>query len=144
METKDMNTEKKISQILEDFFEKENMVFYRRDVDENITTFILPYEITKQNINFDIRLDSFADKRLCRMCFDRELNTEHDYSGELLDMNSDLSTGKISVEKNSNKVTYTVYFEVKDEQSVKAEYRKGLDLCLLVLARLFSSDIIKK
>jgi len=143
--TKDMNnTRKKTSQILEDFFQRKDMVFYRRDVNENIVTFVLPYSITKQKIKFDIQIVVFNDENICRMSFSRELNEETDYSSELLDMNSSLVHGKISVEKDSNQVTYTLHFTISEEQTVEKEYNDAFEQCLGSLARLYSKNLIKK
>ena len=138
------NTRKKTSQILEDFFQRKDMVFYRRDVNENIIIFVLPYSITKQKINFDIQIVVFDDKNICRMSFSRELNDDMDYSSELLDMNSSLLHGKISVEKYSNQVTYSLHFTISEEQTVEKEYNDAFEQCLVSLARLYSKKLIKK
>ena len=51
------------------------------------------------------------------MSFSYELNKNTDYSKELLDMNSKLVNGRLSVEKDSNQVTYATNFRL-DRKSV--------------------------
>lgn len=136
------NERKNAAEILERYFETNNMIFYKRET-ESLIIFLLPYYIEKQDIRFDIKVSTFCEEDTCRMSFSCELNTDRDFSKELLNMNSDLINGNLSVEKDSNQVTYSIIFDLENEMDVEKLYNKNLELCLSVLASLYKNKIVK-
>lgn len=93
------NKTTKTSTLLKDYFNKNNIIFYQRTAEQNIEVFLVPYDIQKQDIKLHIRIIVIDDINLCNMSFSYELNKNTDYSKELLDMNSKLVNGRLSVEK---------------------------------------------
>lgn len=142
-----MSTKEKIkttSQILEDFFNKNDLVFYKRE-EKSSTIFLLPYRISKQKLRVDIRILAIDNSNMCRMSFTKRLNlTNNDFSEELLNMNSELINGNLSVASNSKHVLFNVNFSIDDEENVKKEYEKNLYMCFGVLTKLYNKDIIEK
>ena len=137
------NTTQKVSDMLKEYFESNNMVFYQRTIDDNVEIFLLPYTINKQTIRFDIKVVIFNDNNLGQISLSCELNEKGNYDKMLLNMNSELTHGRLSVETDSNQVTYTATFELTSESDVKTLYSKNLEICLSVLAKLYQKGIIK-
>ena len=77
------------------------------------------------------------------MSFSYELNKGTDYSKELLDMNSELTKGRLSVEKDSNQVTYSTDFILTSESNVQDLYNQHFESCVSTLASLYKRKIIK-
>ena len=98
------NKTPKTSTILRGYFDKNNIIYYQRTVEPNIEVFLISYDIQKQDITLHIRIIVANTINLCSMSFSYELNEDTDYSKELLDMNSELVKGRLSVEKDSNQL----------------------------------------
>lgn len=133
----------KASTLLKEYFDKNDIIYYQRTVEQNVEVFLVPYDIQKQNIKLHIRIIVADDINLCHMSFNYELNKDTDHSKELLDMNSELIKGRLYVEKDSNQVTYTTNFQLTSESDVKTLYDKNFEICLSVLAKLYQKGIIK-
>lgn len=137
------NKTTKTSAILKEYFDKNNIIYYQRTVEPNIEVFLLPYDIQKQDITLHIRIIVADAINLCNMSFSYELNKDTDYSKELLDMNSELVKGRLSVEKDSNQVTYSTNFRLYSNSDVQALYNQHFELCVSTLASLYKRKIIK-
>lgn len=142
-----MSTKEKIkttSEILEEFFNKNDLVFYKRK-EKSSTIFLLPYRISKQKLTVDINVLVIENSNMCRMSFRKRLNLENnDLSEELLNMNAELINGNLSVVSNSKHVLFNINFTVADEEDVKKEYEKNLYICFGILRELYNKNIIEK
>ena len=123
------NKTTKTSTLLKDYFNKNNIIFYQRTAEQNIEVFL--------------RIIVIDDINLCNMSFSYELNKNTDYSKELLDMNSKLVNGRLSVEKDSNQVTYATNFRLHSNSDVQDIYNQHFESCVSTLASLYKRKIIK-
>ena len=137
------NKTTKTSTLLKDYFNKNNIIFYQRTAEQNIEVFLVPYDIQKQDIKLHIRIIVIDDINLCNMSFSYELNKNTDYSKELLDMNSKLVNGRLSVVKDSNQVTYATNFRLHSNSDVQDIYNQHFESCVSTLASLYKRKIIK-
>ena len=126
------NKTTKTSTLLKDYFNKNNIIFYQRTAEQNIEVFLVPYDIQKQDIKLHIRIIVIDDINLCNMSFSYELNKNTDYSKELL-----------SVEKDSNQVTYATNFRLHSNSDVQDIYNQHFESCVSTLASLYKRKIIK-
>lgn len=133
----------KASTLLKEYFDKNDIIYYQRTLEENITVFLLPYDIQKQGIKLHIRIVVADSINFCHMSFSYELNKGTDCSKELLDMNSELTKGRLSVEKDSNQVTYSTDFILAPESNVQDLYNQHFESCVSTLASLYKRKIIK-
>lgn len=143
MSTTHKNIKKKASSILKEYFETNNMVFYQRTLDDDVEIFLLPYTINKQTIRFSIKIIVFNDINSCRMSLSCELNENNDSNKTLLDMNAKLTKGRLSVETDSNEVTYSTTFTLDTKADIEKQYKQNFEICLSVLADLYQKNIIK-
>lgn len=127
----------------EEFFEKKDIIFYKRETN-NYTVFLLPYRIKDINVKFTIHLTIFKHDSLCRMSFSEKLNDEKDFSKELLEINSTLMDGSLSVAPNSNNVSFNINFVANDEKNVEMIYNDKIYLCFSVILKLYNKNIIDK
>ena len=112
-----MNT----TETIKNLFNEQNLIFFERKTEIG-SFFILPYSSKKQNFFIDIFLDTNFESNLCEIGFVCKLNSSKDSSERLLDLNSQLSEGKLSVVSNSNEVTFSSYFEINE--NFKFDYYK--------------------
>ena len=144
MKTKSKNiTSSNNTKIFEDFLQKNKLVFYKR-VNKSSTIFLLPYSLTGEKIKVNIRVTIFHTHNLCRMSFNRKLNTEHDYNRELLEMNSELLNGTLSIVQNSNIVSFAVNFIFYTYDDLEHIFKDNLITCFSVLVNLYNKNIINK
>lgn len=132
---------KQADEILENYFKEKDLVYYKREEDQ-VTIFLLPYSIKDRKIRIDIHVFVYPSN-LCRMNFKSRLNPEGDFSKELLDMNSKLINGNLSVESDSDFVSFNTNFSVEDSFHINDLYRGNLFECLSVLRDLLDKNIIK-
>ena len=135
---------KNASCMLKEYFEANGVIFYQRNAGA-MEIFLLPYNIRKQNIRFNIQIVVYERNNysLCRMSFSHELNEDKDYSKDLLNMNAELIKGRLSVEPDSNQVTYTTTFRLDSNSDVELLYKRHFEICVSVLASLYTKNIIK-
>lgn len=132
----------KTSAIIEEYLNQKDIIFYKRE-EEETTIFLLPYRIRSQNLRVDINLFTFPDSNLCRMGFNYKLNSKKDSGRELLDMNSKLANGNLSVASDSNHVSFITNFLLAEDTEIDITYTKTLYLCFTVLLELQEKDIIE-
>ena len=130
------------SRIIEDYLSEKKLVFYKRQ-EQNMDIFLIPYRITNKKIVVNINLYTFKDTDLCRMNFKYKLNTDDDFSKELLDMNAKIVNGNLSVESNSNFVTFNTDFVLKKDSDINNLYTNVLYKCFLTLFELKEKNIIE-
>lgn len=135
--------EKNLTKVFEDFFTNNNLVFYKRK-NKNSTIFLLPYHITDKKIKVTIRVVTFTKHSLCRMSFTQKLNTSRDFSKELLEINSELLNGSLSVAPNSNNVSFSINFVLNESKDLDVIYKDNLFICFSVLMTLYNKHIIDK
>jgi hypothetical protein len=130
------------SRIIEDYLSEKKLVFYKRQ-EQNMDIFLIPYRITNKKIVVNINLYTFKDTDLCRMNFKYKLNTDDDFSKELLDMNAKIVNGNLSVESNSNFVTFNTDFVLTKNSDINNLYTNVLYKCFLTLFELKEKNIIE-
>ena len=98
-------------ELLEKFFQKENIVYYKRE-SENFITFLLPYSVTDEKLKVEIKLTTRKDVDYCIMGFRAKVNINcgFDYQKELLDMNSSVVSGSYFIESDSNYIGFNTDF----------------------------------
>lgn len=123
------------------FLENNELVFYKRDMENSEVIILLPYRFSSINLeqSFTIYADNISDTY--KMGFSCKLNPAKDSSKELLNMNSELNNGSLSVPPESDEVTYMATFAFKAPYT-KNEYEKNLYTCLAVLLKLKDKDIV--
>ena len=136
-------TSSKTAQLFEDFLQKNNLVFYKR-VNKSSTIFLLPYSLTDKKLKVTIRVTIFHFHNLCRMSFSRKLNSKYDYSRELLEMNSELLNGSLSVAQNSNSVSFSANFIFYNANDLESIFKENLFTCFSVLINLYNKNNINK
>lgn len=144
-EEKIKNTHKNTYKILEDFFKFKNLVFYKRE-EKNSIIFLLPYRFSANGEKFvvEINISVSRESALCRIGFTETLNMDVDFGKELLDMNSELIEGKLSVVSDSDQVSFNTIFYVFDKTDIENMYNKYLYNCLLTYYKLCQKNIIER
>lgn len=131
------NTADKIIKFLED----NNLIFYKRDLDDSEVILLLPYRFANKNLEQSFSIYANNKNDTYRMGFSCKLNPEKDSSKELLNLNSELINGSLSVPPESDEVTYMATFVFK-EPYTKEEYQKILYNCVAILLELREKEII--
>lgn len=130
------------SLIIENYLTEKKLVFYKRQ-EQDMDIFLIPYRITNKKIVVNINLYTFKDTDLCRMNFKYKLNTDNDFSKELLDMNAKIVNGNLSVESNSDFVTFSTDFVLTENSDIANLYTKVLYKCFRILLELKDKNIIE-
>lgn len=128
--------------IIEDYLSEKKLVFYKRQ-EQDMDIFLIPYRITNKKIEVNINLYTFKDTNLCRMNFKYKLNSDGDFSKELLDMNSEIVNGNLSVETNSDFVTFNTDFVLTEDSDMGNLYTEALYKCFYILLVLKNKNIIE-
>lgn len=129
------------SMVLLDYFKKNNYIFYERNEKDSIL-FLLPYRLQKI-FRVDINIVTISNSNLCRMNFKSKLNPNNDSSKELLDMNSELIDGNLSVATDSNYVSFNINFTLTENDDVDEIYKIHLQQCFSVFYKLQDRNIIE-
>ncbi len=126
----------------DDYFKTNDIIFYKREMDGEIILYLLPYRIMKK-YRIDINLFVFSDSPFCRMFFKCPLNTKKDCSKRILEINSEMDSGSLSIEPNSNTITFRIDFNISSYSKIDSIYEAKLYACFLVYEKLFKENIIK-
>lgn len=129
------NTEKIIGILKEN-----NIVFYRRNLKKGCIL-LLPYQITNLKVNLEVKMIINNDG-LCRMGFECKLNPAIVSDKKLLNLNSELSRGSLSIPIDAeNEVHFYFKFNIKDDFSYR-NYDYNLKYCFYVFSLLDKENII--
>lgn len=124
------------------YFKTNDIIFYKREMEDEILLYLLPYRILEK-YRININLFVFSNSPFCRMFFKCTLNTNKDYSKKILEINSEIDSGNLSIEPNTNTITFRMDFNLSSYSDIGSIYEIKLYECFLVYKKLFKERIIK-
>lgn len=130
------------SEIFEQYFNEKDLIFFKSKK-KDIDVYLLPYRIKDKKIKVDINVIASKNKNLCRIGFKSKLNPNIDYREKLLDMNSKLDYGSLSVESGSDYVAFNINFKFFEDSNIETLYRNNLVRSISVFIDLVEDNIIE-
>ena len=117
------------SEVFEQYFNEKDLIFFKNK-QKDVDVYLLPYRIKDKKIKIDINVIASKNKNLCRIGFKSKLNPSIDYREKLLDMNSKLDYGSLSVESGSDYVAFNINFKLFEDSNIETLYRNNLVIYL--------------
>lgn len=129
---------KNLRKIFLDFLNVSDVKFFEPN-DEN-ASLIIPYYGLDKNTSINIYCDIINNLNLIKLGFISEINKEIDINtlkSGLLDLNSKIILGSLSLEAESNKIKYSIDYVIDDENDLtKAKYNNYIYQSLSVYSQL--------
>lgn len=126
------------------FDEKGINYFQGSNKNENI--FNVPYRgIQNRNNHINIYLDVDEELKIIKFTFIEKMNSvneEIDIKSKLLDLNSSLNFGSLSMRSDSDTIEYKVDYQLYDDDFSFDQYNKFIVYCVTVYEKLKEEGII--
>lgn len=128
-------------------FMKKNNIHSLKNTNQKY--FYMPYKSDKKNIRVYIFANIIDEMNTIKFGFQGILKVDKRNLDEtrehLLDLNSRLTTGALSLKKNSNVVEYSINYTVEDDEDIDIErYNRIIVFCMNLYFDLYDRKIIER
>ncbi len=110
--------------------------------------YIIPYRWKSKNIKLTIYIDIYEQQHLFKISFKSKIKESSSYGmneikDTLLDLNSKLLLGTISLQSNSNTLVYSIDYNIEEDKEISEKtYNKYIMYCFTLYDDLITKNII--
>lgn len=124
----------------------EKGIKYLKGNDSNANILNVPYRGIKSKSNhINIYMDIDEEQYIIKFTFEGKTNSNHEISdikSKLLDINSSLNFGNLSMRNDSDTIEYRIDYKVEKDSFSFDEYNKYIVRCINVYEELKENDLI--
>lgn len=127
-----------------DFLEENKLKYYKSNDEEDVYRILLPYR-HKEIKSITLFMDVYWKINMLKLGFHEEVNKVNidEVKTKLLDINGRLVIGTLSLEKDSDIVTYSIDWVVGEEDNIlKETYNKNIVYSLNIYENLLKDNVI--
>lgn len=135
---------KKLKEKYFNFLDEQAIKYFKPSDDSN--QIIIPYKVFKTENKLNVFCEIYDELDLIKFGFIQNKNPQvnsYELKSGLLDMNSKIMFGTLSLEENSNIIKYSIDFIVDEETDLTLKnYRNKILMCLDVYTKLLEKEYI--
>lgn len=124
----------------------EKKIKYLKGNDFNANILNVPYRgIKNKNNHINIYMDIDEEQQVIKFTFEGKSNNNHEIAeikSKLLDINSTLNFGSLSMRNDSDTIEYRIDYKVEEDSFLFDEYNKYIVRCINVYEKLKENDLI--
>ncbi len=124
----------------------EKGIKYLKGNDSNANILNVPYRgIINESNHINIYMDIDEEQQIIKFTFECKANSNQeitDIKSKLLDLNSSLNFGNLSMRNDSDTIEYKIDYRVDEDSFSFDEYSKNIIRCISVYENLKEKDLI--
>ena len=125
---------------IENLLKENNLIYYKRELNTG-AIFIVPYRLVKFGVKLHIKIIIDNELKYYKMGFDCKKSNDEELTEKLLNLNSKLQDGVLSISTDSDEVSFRINMNICDEL-VWETYKNILYQCFAVFIKLFDGELI--